>query len=75
MRKLRYRMPNEVLEKVFPKKLNRDPTSKKVYFQLNEIIPSRKLRKEERILPEEIAQTVFTNSFYGLGMPIFWAKW
>ena len=50
------KIPDEVLEAIFPKKLNRCLASERVYTQLKQMILSGKLKKRKRLLREEIAQ-------------------
>ena len=56
MKKPKDRIPNGVLKKIFPKKLNRATASETVYAQLKQMILSGKFRKGQRLLREEIAQ-------------------
>ena len=50
------RIPDEVLEEIFPKKLKRCLASERVYTQLKQMILAGKLKKRKRLLREEIAQ-------------------
>ena len=50
------KIPDEVLKKIFPRKLNRCRASETVYTQLKKMILSGKLKKGQRLLREEIAQ-------------------
>ena len=50
------RIPNEVLEEIFPKKLKRYGVSGKVYSQLKEMILRGKLKKGESLFYERIVQ-------------------
>jgi DNA-binding GntR family transcriptional regulator len=52
----RDRVPNEVLEGIFPKKLEGHQARTKLYDQLKQMILSGKLRKRERLSYEEIVQ-------------------
>jgi DNA-binding FadR family transcriptional regulator len=45
MKVSRFRIPDEVLKEIFPKKLNRYEASEKVYSQLKKMILSGKLKK------------------------------
>ena len=50
------KIPDEVLKEIFPKKLSRHRASERVYTQLKQMILSGRLKKEKRLLREEIAQ-------------------
>jgi DNA-binding GntR family transcriptional regulator len=50
------RIPNEVLEEIFPKKLKRYGASEKVYSQLKEMILTGKLKKGESLFYERIVR-------------------
>jgi len=52
----RDRIPDEVLEEIFPKKLKRYGTSERVYSQLKEMILRGKLKKGESLSYERIVQ-------------------
>ena len=54
MRKSRDRIPDEVLEEIFPKKLKRWGASEKVYSQLKKMILTGKLKKGESLPYERI---------------------
>jgi DNA-binding GntR family transcriptional regulator len=49
------RIPDEVLEEIFPKKLSRFQSSDEVYTQLKKMILSGKLKKGQRLTHEGIA--------------------
>jgi DNA-binding GntR family transcriptional regulator len=61
MRKVRDRIPDEVLKKIFPKKLKRNLVSNWVYSQLKQMILSGKLKKGQRLMKDEIAQIFSVN--------------
>ena len=50
------RIPDEVLEEIFPKKLKRYGASEKVYSQLKEMILTGKLKKGESLFYERIVR-------------------
>ncbi|MGA2464478.1 MAG: winged helix-turn-helix domain-containing protein [Thermodesulfobacteriota bacterium] len=50
------RIPDEVIEEIFPKKLKRYGASEKVYSQLKEMILRGKLKKGESLSYERIVQ-------------------
>ena len=56
MRKSRDRIPDEVLEEIFPKKLNRCRVSETVYTELKQMIISGQLERGKKLVREEIAQ-------------------
>ncbi len=56
MGKSRDRIPDEVLEEIFPKKLNRRRVSETVYTELKQMILSGQLENGRRLVREEIAQ-------------------
>ena len=51
-----YRIPDKVIEEIFPKKLKRYAASEKVYSQLKKMILTGKLKKGERLSYERIVQ-------------------
>ena len=55
MKKSRDRIPDEVLEEIFPKKLKRSGASEKVYSQLKKMILSGKLKKRQKLTYDGIA--------------------
>jgi len=56
MRRSKDRIPNEVLKKIFSRKLKRSLGSERVYNQLKHMILSGKLKKGKRLFREKIAQ-------------------
>jgi len=72
MRKSRDRIPHEVLEEIFPKKLNRCRVSETVYTELKQMIISGQLENGKKLVLEEIAQhfdvseTAVTRAFHRL---------
>jgi DNA-binding GntR family transcriptional regulator len=52
----RDRIPNEIIEEIFPKKLRRGGASEKVYSQLKKMILAGKLRKGESLSYERIVK-------------------
>ena len=72
MKKSRNRIPNEVLEEIFPKKIKRSLGSERVYNQLKHMILSGKLKKGKRLYRERIAQgfdvgiTAVSEAFFRL---------
>jgi DNA-binding GntR family transcriptional regulator len=50
------RIPDEVIEEIFPKKRNRFEESEKTYFRLKQKILSGKLKKGKRLSYDGIAQ-------------------
>ena len=50
----RDRIPNEIIEEIFPKKLRRGGASEKVYSQLKKMILAGKLKKGESLSYERI---------------------
>jgi DNA-binding GntR family transcriptional regulator len=56
MKKSRDRIPDEVLEEIFPKKLKRFEASENVYSQLKEMILAGKFKKGEGLSYERIVQ-------------------
>jgi biotin operon repressor len=50
------RIPDEVLDEIFPKKLKRYGASEKVYSQLKKMILKGKLKKRESLSYERIVQ-------------------
>ena len=56
MKKSRDRIPDEVLEEIFPKKLERFGASENVYSQLKEMILAGKFKKGESLSYERIVQ-------------------
>jgi DNA-binding GntR family transcriptional regulator len=56
MKESRDRIPDEVLEEIFPKKLNRYEASEKVYSHLKKMILSGKLKKGQRLTYDGIAR-------------------
>jgi GntR family transcriptional regulator, transcriptional repressor for pyruvate dehydrogenase complex len=50
------RIPDELLEEIFPKKLKRYGASEKVYSQLKEMILRGKLKKGESLFYERIVR-------------------
>jgi len=56
MRKSKHRIPDEVLKKIFPKKLKRSLASERAYNRLKQMILSGKLKKGRRLYREKIAQ-------------------
>jgi len=50
------RIPDEVIEEIFPKKLKRYGASEKVYSQLKKMILTGKLKKRESLSYERIVQ-------------------
>ncbi len=50
------RIPDDVLEEIFPKKLNRRRASEMVYTELRQMILSGQLKNGKKLLREEIAQ-------------------
>ena len=56
MGKSRDRIPDEVLEEIFPRKLNRCRASETVYTELKQMILSGQLENGRRLVREEIAQ-------------------
>ena len=53
---MKNRIPDKVLEEIFPKKLNRFQSSDEVYAQLKKMILSGKLKKGQRLRRDEFAQ-------------------
>ncbi|HAX99592.1 MAG TPA: hypothetical protein DCY12_12085, partial [Candidatus Atribacteria bacterium] len=51
------RIPNEVLKEIFPKKFGRSLAPEKAYLQLRQMILSGKLKKGQRLMQDEIAQS------------------
>jgi DNA-binding GntR family transcriptional regulator len=49
------RIPNEIIEEIFPKKLRRGGASEKVYSRLKKMILTGKLKKGESLYYERIA--------------------
>ena len=56
MKKSSDRIPDEVLEEIFPKKLSRRLVSETVYTELRQMILSGRLKNGKKLLREEIAQ-------------------
>ena len=56
MKKSRDRIPDEVLEEIFPKKLKRFGALENVYSQLKEMILAGKFKKGEGLSYERIVQ-------------------
>ena len=52
------RIPNKVLEEIFPEKLSSRVASEQVYTQLKQMILCGKLKKGDRLLREEIAHNL-----------------
>jgi DNA-binding GntR family transcriptional regulator len=59
--KSRDSIPDEVLKKIFPKKIKRSLASELVYTQLKKMILSGKLNKAQKLIKEEIAQDFNVN--------------
>ena len=51
------KIPNEVLEEIFPKKLKRCLASNWVYSRMRQMIISGKLKKRRGLMRDDIAQT------------------
>jgi hypothetical protein len=58
MRNKTSRIPDEVLKEIFPRKFNRSLACERVYSQLKQMILSGKIKKGQRLLREEIAQSL-----------------
>ena len=57
MKRFRDGIPKKVLKEIFPKRLNRRSlATERVYAHLEQAILSGKLRKEQRLLQEKVAQ-------------------
>ena len=67
MVKSRGRIPDEVLEEIFPRGLNRRLASERVYSHLKQMILSGKVKKGQRLVQEKIAQK-FNVSRMAVGM-------
>ena len=50
------RIPDEVIEEIFPKKLKRSLGSEQIYTQLKQMIFSGRLKNGQRLIQEKIAQ-------------------
>lgn len=57
MRKSRDRIPEEVLREIFPEKLKGRKTPEELYTHLKKMILSGKLKKGQRLMQDEIAQS------------------
>jgi hypothetical protein len=57
MRRSKDRIPDEVLEEIFPKKLNRFRSSEQVYAQLKNMILSGKLKEGKELMQGEVRRT------------------
>jgi DNA-binding GntR family transcriptional regulator len=55
------RIPQKVLKKIFPEKIERGLASDKVYFHLKRMILSGKLKKGERLLRWKFVKTFDVN--------------
>jgi DNA-binding GntR family transcriptional regulator len=51
-----YKIPDEVLKEIFPKKFKRILASERVYNYLKQMILSGKLKKGKRLVREEISR-------------------
>ena len=56
MKKSKDGIPDEVLEEIFPRKLNRSLSTEQIYIHLKKMILSGKLKKGQKLLQEKIAQ-------------------
>ena len=56
MKATKNRIPDEILEEIFPKRLIRSPSTEQIYIHLKKMIISGKLKKGQRLLQEKIAQ-------------------
>jgi DNA-binding GntR family transcriptional regulator len=56
MRKSKGRIPHEVLEEIFLKKLKRSLTSERIYTELKQMILSSELKKGKRVFRGKIAR-------------------
>ncbi len=69
MRRSNRKIPDEVIEEIFPQKLSRLRASEWAYSRLKEQILSGEFKKGQRLLREEIAQnlniseTIVTKAF------------
>ena len=52
------RIPDGVLKKIFPRKLNRCQASETVYAQLKQMILSGRLKKGQRLMQGEIVKSL-----------------
>ncbi len=56
MNRAKGRIPDELLKKIFPRRLNRSLSTEQIYTHLRKMITSRKLKKGQKLLQERIAQ-------------------
>jgi DNA-binding GntR family transcriptional regulator len=50
------KIPDEILKEIFPKKLDKGPSSEQIYIHLKKMIISGRLKKGQKLVQEEIAQ-------------------
>jgi DNA-binding GntR family transcriptional regulator len=55
MKKIKNKVPDEIIKEIFSKKLKRYRATERVYTELKKMILSRKLRKGQMLLRAEIA--------------------
>jgi DNA-binding GntR family transcriptional regulator len=52
---MKNKIPNQVINEIFPKKVRRSKLSEEVYDQLKKMILSGKFKKDQRLVEEKLA--------------------
>jgi len=61
IRRSKDRIPDEVLKEIFPKRLKWGGVPEQLYTDLKKMILSRKLKKGQRLIQEEVSQRFNLN--------------